>query len=121
MNFKQILSAGDTLAAIESFNKSLELRPHNNQVKLMMANLMLSHVMKEGNTKSSKRCMRQALSYIDDDGQKNPRALHFRCKLGNNLGYPGGVSSGFCLSAIEANRDLKSKNGSNVGMAEDLT
>ena len=119
-------SAGDTLAAIESFNKSLELHPHDNRVKLMLANSMLSHAKKEGNTESAKSYMRQALSYIDDyidngDGRKNPRALHFRCELGDNLGYPSDVNTGFCLSAIEANRDLKSKNGSDVGMAEDLT
>ena len=77
---------GETLEAIQSFTKSLDLNPNDDRVRYLLGGALLSHAksLLNSNYVEAEECLHRAMTHVDDSIENidatNPRALHLRCE-----------------------------------------
>ena len=115
---------GETLQAIDSFTRSLDLNPSNERVRQLLGGVLLSqakHLLNNVDTAEAEVYLLRAMSHVDDSIENidasDPRALHLRCEIGNALEYDAEVNLRYCNAALKANR----KEIQNRRIVEDVT
>ena len=101
----------ETLEAIQSFTKSLDLNPNDDRVRYLLGGTLLSHAksLLNSNYVEAEEYLLRAMNHIEDSIEnidaKNPRALHLRCEIGNALQYDDMENLCYCNAALDANRE----------------